>query len=167
MDLGSLPFVPLTFTVTAQTTEDSILSSWSLHINHISLFVLPPPFLVPFISGDTAVSLVTWGRVRAWTLFCPQVQPFLAIVASQRLQIVPAVFVYNIKPQILRCFGRQHGMCAGCVCVPLRVCLRAWLYTEVKQRGRAGAIVSAEVEGWNCFVFAVRKYDLRASCQLP
>lgn len=36
--------------------------------------------------------------------------------ASQRLQIVPAVFVYNIKLQILQCFGRQHGMCAGCVC---------------------------------------------------
>lgn len=42
--------------MTAQTTEDGILSSWSLHINHISLFVLPPPVLVPFISGDTAVS---------------------------------------------------------------------------------------------------------------
>lgn len=50
-----------------------------------------------------------------WTLFCPQVQPFWAI-GHQRLQIVPAVFVYNIKPQILWCFGRQHGMCAGCVC---------------------------------------------------
>lgn len=83
------------------------------------------------------------------------------LVASQSLRIIPAVFVYNMKPHILQHLAkwnvcRLHML--PCVCV---------LIHRGQAEKRAGGIVSAEVEGWNSFVFAVRKYDLRASCQLP
>lgn len=55
-----------------------------------------------------------------WTVFCPQVQSFLETVVSQRLHIMPAVFVYNIKPHILQRLANNME-CVQIVCVSVCV----------------------------------------------
>lgn len=71
--------------------------------------------------------------------FCPQVQLLLQIITFQSLQIITTASVNNIKPCPTGPFGKQHGMCAEFECRNK--------YTRVKQKTRAGAIVSAEAEG--------------------
>ncbi len=75
------------------------------------------------------------------------------ITVSQSLQIFPAAFLNDIKHRLLKPFcGTTWNVCR----------MHVWCYTGVKQKRRAGAIVSAEVEGQICCLFTVRKYDLRA-----
>lgn len=71
--------------------------------------------------------------------FCPQVQLILQIITFQSLQIIATASLNNIKPCPTRPFGKQHGMCTEFD--------RRNKYMRVKQKTRAGAIVSAEVQG--------------------